>query len=290
MRILLLLVAIICPLLLLADEHDYHYVDIDGNRLAYLCKGVGDLTALLIAGMGLDAHSTYKNTFHNAKPEDYQLCFYDRAGTGNSSFAKQKARSITELAEELTAFTQKTNMNHLILVPHSFGGFVARAFAHKNPEKVEAIIFVDSAHESWYEDMKKSMSMSAWETMSEIMEWEKNSHSYEDFEEASSQADIYELKGKYPIVVMSRGIPHVSIRQTGMSYSDVDAYNSSWNRSQEKLRALLPNSKSVVMEYASHLFDETDPWIVIKEIDEMAASITAELNKPMKKTANASVD
>ncbi len=258
---------------LFADDHDYRYVEVNGNQLAYLCKGSGDLTFLLISGMGLDAHSTYKNTFHNAKPNGYQLCFYDRAGTGNSALKNPGVRTMAELASELEVLTRKAQMKQLVLVPHSFGGFIARAFAHRNPDLIEGIIFVDSAHESWYEDLRESMSDSAWTIMESIIEWERNSHSFEDFAEASRQSDLYSFKRDHPVIVLSRGLPHVSIRQTKMRYRDVDAYTDSWNRSQKALHTLSENTDVVIMKYASHLFDETDPWIVLEQIEKMHAKI-----------------
>lgn len=260
-----------------SDEHDFQFIEIDGNKLAYLCKGKGEVTVLMIAGMGLDAHATFKNTFHNAEASNYQLCLYDRAGTGKSTYLEPKVRPIIALAEELEAFIAKTGMKNLVLAPHSFGGFVARAYAHRNPQVVKGIIFIDAAHESWYADMKSSMSEKGWSTMEWIIDWERNQHSYEDFTEASSQSEIYSIPSDMPVYVMSRGIPHLSIRQTKMSYKDVDAYSESWDRSQEKLKKVSDKVESIVMRYASHLFDETDPWIVIENIEKMVSLIKEEI-------------
>ena len=40
------------------DKHQYSFVMIDGNKLAYSCSGKGNKTVLLIEGMGLDAHKS----------------------------------------------------------------------------------------------------------------------------------------------------------------------------------------------------------------------------------------
>jgi pimeloyl-ACP methyl ester carboxylesterase len=238
----------------------------------------------MMAGMGLDAHASFKNTFHNAEPDNYRLCFYERAGTGKSAYKEPKVRKIIELVEEMEQFTLKVGMDELVLVPHSFGGFVARAFTNRNPNKVKGIVFVDAAHESWYADMKSSMSANAWKTMELIMDWERNQHSFEDFAEASSHSDLYSIRADMPVIVMSRGIPHVSIRQTKMSYQDVDVYTNSWNRSQQQLKKISNDVQPVTMHYASHLFDETDPWIVIDNIDKMVLKVTTKLNNQIRPT------
>lgn len=51
-----------------------------------------------------------------------------------------------------------------------------------------------------------------------------------------------------------------------MSYEDVDAFNSSWDVAQFELAKLSSDTRHVRMHYASHLYDEQDPWIVIEEI------------------------
>ncbi|AXR02085.1 alpha/beta fold hydrolase [Pseudoalteromonas piscicida] len=256
-----------------AHQDNYQFVEVNGNKLAYACKGDGETTALLLAGMGLDAHETYKNTFHNAEPKGYRLCFYDRAGTGKSTFAKPRVRTMLELTQELEAFTKETEMDKLVLVPHSFGGFVARAYANRNPEKVKGMVLIDIAHESWYQDMKSKMSKGGWKIMDWIINWERDTHSLEDFEEASSHTAMYKTSREMPVTILSRGIPHVSIRSAGMSYADVDIYTLTWNDAQIKLQEIGDNVTPITMKYASHLFDETDPFIAIKYIEEMVKKV-----------------
>ncbi|WP_299583569.1 alpha/beta fold hydrolase [Microbulbifer sp. JMSA004] len=275
-KYLLALHIALLPLMTSAQEREHLSVEVNGKNIGYVCKGTGELTILLVAGMGLNVQSTYKNTFRNIDPANYKVCMYDRAGYGMSTYGDPKVRTMSELADELTTLTEKLEWNKVVLVPHSFGGLVARAFTNQKPEVVKGIVFVDAAHESWYQDMKSSMSREGWKTMEWIMDWERNHHSFEDFEEASSHTSIYSIPSDLPITVMSRGIPHVSIRQTKMSYKDVDTYTKSWDRSQEKLRAITRNAEAVTMMYASHLFDESDPWIVIEHIEKMISKIENE--------------
>ncbi|MCF2909498.1 alpha/beta hydrolase [Pseudoalteromonas sp. DL2-H2.2] len=251
------------------DAHNYQYTEIRGKKLAYACQGQGKVTALLVAGMGLDAHTTYKNTLHNANPEGYRLCFYDRAGYGKSQYENPKVRTMVELRDELAGLIEHLKVESLVLVPHSFGGFVARAYASKYPDKVKGMVLIDTAHESWFDAMKSNMSKPGWGTMEMIINWEREHNSFEDFAEASSHSALYKIKDDLPVTVLSRGIPHVTIRQTKMSYADIDVYTQTWNDSQKKLAKLNNNTQAVTMKYASHLFDETDPWIALEHIEAM---------------------
>ena len=178
------------------SEHQYRFVSVDGNKLAYSCDGKGDKTVLLVEGMGLDAHKSFKNIYHNYHADGYQICMYDRAGVGASSFTEPRVRSMKELADELHGVVEANKWDNLILVGHSFGGLVARAYTHHYPAKVNGILFADSAHESWYHDMKRSMSAAGWKTMESIIEWEKQQHSHEDLVEAVIAAPSFTLPAR----------------------------------------------------------------------------------------------
>ncbi|WP_444904471.1 alpha/beta fold hydrolase [Microbulbifer sp. CnH-101-E] len=269
------LLSVLCCSVWAQDEHKYEFVTIGGNTISYLCKeeGEGKKVVLMVSGMGLDAHSTYKNTFHKFSSNDFMLCIYDRPGAGKSAHAVPKVRSMDALSAELEAFVEFKKWDSVVLVAHSFGGLVARAFASENPRRVSALLFVDAAHESWYGNLRSSLSKEGWATMQWIMAWEKEKHSFEDFAESASKPERYKLKKEIPITVMSRGLPHTAIRQTKMSYADVDAYNRTWDQSQIELTKISDSAKHVIMKYSSHLYDETDPWIILEELNQLLSRV-----------------
>lgn len=238
---------------------------IGSNTLAWECRGAGDKTVLLIAGMGLDAHATYKNTFRHFSAPGYQICLYDRAGVGKST-SQGGVRPLQALADELDGLIRERHWHDLVLVAHSFGGLVARAYAQAHPEQVRGIVFVDSVHESWYPGLKKALSPDGWRIMDMIINWEKDKNSREDFAEAVQAMSARAGTLSMPVTVLSRGLPHTTIRQAKMRYEDVDAYNSTWDTSQFELAKISGNARHVRMRYAAHLFDEQDPWLVIDEI------------------------
>ncbi|MEJ7805377.1 MAG: alpha/beta fold hydrolase [Telluria sp.] len=168
---------------------------------------------------------------------------------------------------ELDGLIKERGWRDVVLVAHSFGGLVARAYAQSYPKEVKGIVFVDSVHESWNHDLKRALSPGGWGLMEMIMKWEKDTHSHEDFLEAVQTMSTTGTRLNLPITVLSRGLPHTSIRQAKMSYSDVDAYNSTWDVAQFEIVKISADSRHVRMHYASHLFDEQDPWLVIDEIN-----------------------
>jgi pimeloyl-ACP methyl ester carboxylesterase len=238
---------------------------IGNQEIAWQCRGSGAKTVLLIAGMGLDASATYKNTFRHFAADGYRICMYDRAGTGHSS-PLAASRPLKELADELDGLIRERGWQDVVLVAHSFGGLVARAYAHAHPQTVKGIVFVDCVHESWYPALQASLTPDGWRLMEMLMRWEKDTHSHEDFAEAVQALGAEKGMLRMPVTVLSRGLPFTTIRQAKMSYIDVDAYNTTWDAAQFMLARSAKDVRHVRMRYAAHLFDDQDPWLVIDEI------------------------
>jgi pimeloyl-ACP methyl ester carboxylesterase len=260
--------AVLCLLSLraaAAEPPGEQFAQVGANRLAWECRGEGGKTVLLIAGMGLDAHATYKNTFRNFAVPGYQVCLYDRAGVGKST-PQHAARPLRALADELDGLVRARGWRDVVLVAHSFGGMIARAYAQAHPDTVRGVAFVDCVHESWYPALKRTMSPEGWRTMDMIINWERDKNSHEDFAEAVQAMNTGGHILTMPVTVLSRGLPFTNIRQAKMSYDDVDAYNTTWDTAQFELAKVASDVRHVKMRYAAHLFDEQDPWLVLDEI------------------------
>ncbi|MEL7232729.1 MAG: alpha/beta hydrolase, partial [Pseudomonadota bacterium] len=88
-----------------------------------------------------------------------RVCSYDRAGLGWSD-KQSGARDLEAILGELDQVIQSdSDSGQVIMVGHSFGGFVGQAYARKYPEKVAGLVLVDSLELSFYEkyaDQSKS--------------------------------------------------------------------------------------------------------------------------------------
>jgi len=257
-----------------AEATGEQFVQVGANKLAFECRGEGSKTVLLIAGMGLDAHTTYKNTFRNFAVPGYQVCLYDRAGVGKST-PQTAARPLRVLAGEIDGLVKARGWHDLVLVAHSFGGMIARAYAQDHPASVKGIAFVDCVHESWYPAMKRAMSPEGWRIMDMIINWERDTNSHEDLAEAVQVMNSSGRNLTMPVTVLSRGLPSTNIRQAKMSYDDVDAFNTTWDAAQFELTKVAGDMRHVKMRYTAHLFDEQDPWLVLDEIGQLIKRVEA---------------
>jgi len=261
----LTLCVLLVPGLLLAQEsHEFEFAEIDGNAIAWSCEGSGRPTVALIAGGGLSAHDSFGRIYH-AWDGPGRICMYDRAGIGTSTFAQPKVRTLDDLVEELHALAAGQDWGDLVLVAHSFGGFIGRAYADKYPDSVSALLLLDIAHEDWLPRLEQQMSSDDWAIMQRILDWNTRTF-HEDFHQAQEAVRNTSLRATLPITVIARGIPHTNIRLEGMSYAGLDVYENEHRALQPTLVGLSANAEYRVARYSSHIFNDWDPWLVIDEI------------------------
>lgn len=148
-KLVAVLLALPCLSAAAQDAGGEHLARVGGNELAWECRGSGGKTIVLIEGMGLDAHATFKNTFRNFSAPGYQICLYDRAGVGHST-PQVAARPLKALSEELDGLIRERGWHDVVLVAHSFGGLVARSFAQDHPDDVKDVVFASWRFPSRY--------------------------------------------------------------------------------------------------------------------------------------------
>jgi pimeloyl-ACP methyl ester carboxylesterase len=190
---------------------------------------------------------------------------YDRPGIGDSKLTGSKTRTLDQLVNELHDLSRENNWGGAVLVPHSFGGFIARAYAHKYPSEVLGILFLDVAQEDWVPRLEAEMSSGDWSIMKGVLAWNVQTF-HEDYLQAQEAVRNTKLNPDLPITVLSRGIPLTNLRIAGMSYAGLDLFEYEHRALQAKIAGLSKNSQHRVARYSSHVFNDSDPLLVVEEI------------------------
>jgi pimeloyl-ACP methyl ester carboxylesterase len=119
-------------------------VTVGRHRLHYLCEGAGSPAVILEAGIA--ASSLTWSRVQPAVARETRVCSYDRAGLAWSE-GTPSARSIDALVSELRVLlTHAAVPPPYVLVAHSFGALIIRAFARAHPADVAGVVFVDPLH------------------------------------------------------------------------------------------------------------------------------------------------
>jgi pimeloyl-ACP methyl ester carboxylesterase len=110
------------------------------------CQGSGSPTLIMESGNSPDDHSP--DVWLAVAPDllkTNRVCFYDRAGNGWSDRRPNHRVTVAAVVSELDALLVAEGAEPpYVLVAHSFGGVVARAFAIAHPSEVTGMVLVDA--------------------------------------------------------------------------------------------------------------------------------------------------
>jgi len=124
-------------------------VDVGGHRLHLQCQGTGMPVVVLEAG-----NLSFSIQWAWISPgiaRTTRVCSYDRAGYGWSDptpWPPIAGRQADDLARLLEIAGEP---GPYVLVGHSYGALVSRAFAARYPEAVAGVVLIDPAHPSQYD-------------------------------------------------------------------------------------------------------------------------------------------
>ncbi len=115
-------------------------ISVGDHRLHLFCQGSGSPTVVIEPGLGVDWVS-WSHIVADLSP-GVEVCVYDRAGYGWSE-AGPMPRSADQIAAELHQLMTASNHRRIVLVGHSFGGYVARVYAGTYPHVLAGVVLVD---------------------------------------------------------------------------------------------------------------------------------------------------
>jgi pimeloyl-ACP methyl ester carboxylesterase len=113
----------------------------DGLQISYTDQGSGDLTLVFVHGWSCD-----KSYWKNQVPEfskNYRVVNVDYGGHGSSGTERENF-TINSFGDDVVAVVDKLDLDNVILIGHSMGGEVIIDAATKIPEKVIALVGVDT--------------------------------------------------------------------------------------------------------------------------------------------------
>jgi pimeloyl-ACP methyl ester carboxylesterase len=294
----------------LAKQHPApgQLVDVGGYKLHINCTGEGSPTVILEAGF-----ADYSATWTYVQPEvakTTRVCSYDRAGYGWSD-PSPHPRTATWRMEELHKLLVNADVQGpYVLVGHSLGGMLVRAYAHSYPDEVAGMVLVDSMHEEQYDRLPGANRtipdiVRQFRTLGvlnstgfmalvpqaipnqglpdEILPQYKVVWATTGFfataaaemsamEESTAEVRAMRITsfGSLPLRVISAGIYYPN---PALNDTENRQFQVGWQTLQTELVALSSDSKQVIAEQSGHDIQFDQPNLVIDVIQEMMDSI-----------------
>jgi pimeloyl-ACP methyl ester carboxylesterase len=270
-------------------------VAVDDRMMHINCIGQGSPTVIFELGVG--SASAAWSEVHERVALFTKTCAYDRAGLGYSEPTGEPLRA-SDVADRLQELLHAARIeDDLLLVGWSAGGVYIREFYGRNPERVAAMLFVDSSHEqqagrmprtsgngsdpalkvarylapfgliriSGILDGRIERGAGSAELKSRLKAIYNQSHIlntvWRESEAFDLDIDASESPapvGDLPLIVLTRGVSDGSQEET-----------DAWNQLQRELTQLSTNGKQVIASESGHHIYADQPDLVVESIEEL---------------------
>jgi pimeloyl-ACP methyl ester carboxylesterase len=212
-------------------------IDVGGFRLAIRCAGSGRPALIFEGGHGDSESSSDFSTVVEVMVElDLtRVCWYDRAGLGDSDDRPERRVAPRVLAEELHTLLGKAGIDPpYVLAGASYGGPLVRVYQHEYPDEVSGLMLIDAVEEH-------------------IAQFEFGERRFIEGRSFFTRSDLAAALddagplGDLPVVIITAG--------TG-------AGEPEWMHGQRRLAALSTNDIHVVARGATHHVTDDAPELV----------------------------
>lgn len=128
-------------------------ITVAGHQVNMVTMGAGQYTVIFESGFGTDL-TAWRNVAP-AVAKSAHVVAYSRAGMGKSQ-ARAGERTLAANTSDLEQMIAAAQLRPpFILVGHSYGGFLIRDFAARNPAQVAGMVFVDASDERIETELRK---------------------------------------------------------------------------------------------------------------------------------------
>jgi pimeloyl-ACP methyl ester carboxylesterase len=248
-------------------------VDVGGYDLNFrIIPGQGP-AILLESGGGLDSTEWNALAPRLAQETGATVIAYDRAGFGKSDLPETKY----DLREETAALWRGLRTlgldRNLILVGHSYGGFLIRFEAAEHPDSVLGLIFVDPFTVEFVDIFgieycnnhpmmgKLPFDTSRPETLSKMQRAAVRMV-------GSPGGNLAEKTDIMRKALIPEGIP-VRLITAGTAFLTKPEEQKAWRESHERLTASIKGAKLVVADKSGHMIPYSQPDLLISVVSEV---------------------
>jgi len=256
-----------CPPLSQEIEAIETLVQVGKYRLNFQVIEGGNPTILFEAGGGMDSREWNNIAAELARKTGATIVSYDRAGFGKSDLPETPG-DMREEVDWLWQGLQKLKLDKdLVLVGHSFGGWMIRLFASEHPDVVRGMVFVDPFTNEFVDLLgvayldnhpmagKHPFDTSQPEKLTKIqralirMVGDGLGPKMEVMHKTSIPSGI-------PVVVMTSGLPFLPKPEE----------QKAWRLAHEQLTASIKDATLIVAEKSGHMIPASQPDLIIEAV------------------------
>ena len=249
-------------------------IDVGGRKLHCFVYGKGSPTVVLVSGFG--APQAYWNSVIPDLAAKTTVVTFDRAGIGKSEIGNLPTHG-EQAAKDLHVLLEKLDVpKPYLLVGHSYGGIVVRLFASMYPDVMGGLILEDAQHEDVLNEQRKILTGNDLEALEQMVA------RFSTPENPKTEADYRNITTEQ--VRKSKPLPHIPFivltagdRSKAMPPMFSDEAKEKIAKlgleMQQKLVALIPGGRHILVEGVGHNIHAEKPEALINPVVEMIKEV-----------------
>ena len=132
---------------------------VNGHQMNVYVEGDGPETIVFLSGAGIASTILDFKDVSDSLSKKYKVVIVERAGYGYSDDSNQSRDVMEVLSETRQALSQANITGPFIILSHSIASLESLAWQEKYPNEVKALVGLDWALPSSYEDLKDNQSL-----------------------------------------------------------------------------------------------------------------------------------
>ncbi|UGQ48814.1 alpha/beta fold hydrolase [Massilia endophytica] len=260
---------------------------IGGYALDMQTAGSGPYTVIFESGFAGDL-SVWRKVAP-ALSKSAKVVVYSRAGVGKSD-ARPEPRTLEQSGAELEQMVKAAELKPpFILVGHSYGGFLVRQFAAHHPAEVAGMVFVDASAEGMDAALKKI----------DATRFAADQKAFEGFTPAAFKAEYKLVQQIFDAGALPQGVPLPDVPTVVLTSAKVyekpefllhtPSGMAAWRLLHEQFFRQFSNGSHVVTSNSGHYIQLDEPELVIRAVEQVIASASAQAQRKARKLAREGV-
>lgn len=132
---------------------------VNGHKINVYVEGDGPETIVFLSGAGIASPILDFKNLTDSLSKNYKIVVVERAGYGYSDDSNQSRDVMEVLSETRQALSQANVTGPFIILSHSMASLESLAWQEKYPDEVKALVGLDWALPSSYEDLKDNQAL-----------------------------------------------------------------------------------------------------------------------------------
>ena len=132
---------------------------VNGHKINVYVEGDGPETIVVLSGAGIASPILDFKNVSDSLSKKYKVVIVERAGYGYSEDSNQSRDVMEVLSETRQALSQANISGPFIILSHSMASLESLAWQEEYPDEVKALVGLDWALPSSYEDLKENQAL-----------------------------------------------------------------------------------------------------------------------------------